>query len=183
MRIRAALVLGLIVTVLALWPVAHHAVFGPRSLASAAPTSSASVLIKTTLTIGDPWGGARVIKANNGSGVTITANEVTERGYQLNDSTVTVYDAAASGSWSDFDGMYFEADTTVDLELCCNDGASEALFVVRLLADQPFMLGSDVSFHTSVGGSMFAGTVDVIDLIRLIELNATNAHVRVVMWR
>jgi hypothetical protein len=45
------------------------------------------------------------------------------------------------------------------------------------------MLGDDTSFHTAVGGSMFAGTEDVIDLIRIIELNSTNAHVRVVMWR
>jgi hypothetical protein len=144
---------------------------------------SNTIKINTTLTIIDQWGGERVIKGNNGTGVSITSDEMQELGYQLNNTTETVYDAAASGSWSDFDGLYIEADATVDVELTCNDGASEQLFVVRLLANQPFMLGSDVSFHTAVGGSLFAGTVDVIDLIRIIELNSTAANVRVIMWR
>jgi len=54
------------------------------------------------------------------------------------------------------------------VELTCNDlDAAEQIFVVQLMAGLPFKLYSNISrYNISAGGNGFAGTADLIDLIR-----------------
>lgn len=99
------------------------------------------------------------------------------------DAIVTLWQATASPlTRFDFFKMLAGDPPTVDaldgdgttpavagqLELTCNNGdAAEQIFVVQLRAFLPFRLHSDISrYGISAGGNGFAGTADVIDLIR-----------------
>ena len=180
----ALIILGLLVLLLG-WPalVGFLTRETPHILpeASAAPPSSASVTYYARLVITDQWGNERTVKNGSGSGVTLACNEAPEFNYQLNNEKVTVWDA--TGSWTSFSSLYMESDGQLDIEFTCNNGASEQLSVIRLEANAPLILWADDSYHTAVGGDLFAGTLDVIDLIRAYESASTNVHLRVVLTR
>ena len=182
--LKPAAVLLVLCLLLVGWGQLVHETLPTRVLpgATAAPPSSTTVTLYTRLVITDAWGGSKTLKNNNGSGVVITANEAPEWNYSLNNETVTVWDASTSG-YSDFSALYLEADGAVEVELSCNNGASEQLHAFVLAANVPFLLGTDDSFHTAVGGDLLAGTGDVFDLLRVKEANSNYVHLRVVLIR
>jgi len=134
------------------------------------------------LEITDQYNNVRTIQPNEGSGAQISdADEASEFSVELQNETVQVW--AATGPWSDFRKMWIVADGACELELTCNDGASEQLFVLNLKANEPLYLGDDTSKHTAVGGDLFAGTADVIGLIRAKESNNVKVNLQVILVR
>lgn len=66
-----------------------------------------------------------------------------------------------------------------ELELTCNNGdAAENIFVLTLLTGLPFRLFSDASrFNIAAGGNGFAGTADIIDLVRFKNTGSSDVKV------
>jgi len=93
-------------------------------------------------------------------------------------ATVTVYDPTNdAGVPADFDALYLLSDETVSLEMTCNEGdANEALFVVELTADLPFVLFSDASTYGATPD--LSGTADVIDKLRVKNSSGSTATIR-----
>lgn len=54
----------------------------------------------------------------------------------------------------------------VQLELTCNDGAQETLFVVTIPEGAVWPLYSNASLHTAIGGDLLAGSSGVINKLR-----------------
>lgn len=113
----------------------------------------------------------------------------------VNEVHETVIDVAASTTvvvwdpvnWTDypvsaFDTLVIFADKEIDLEFTVNEGnASENLFSIRLQADLPLSVGSNDSYYGESGGSLFAGTLDVIDKIRAKEPNGESVKLTLIL--
>jgi len=141
-----------------------------------------SVTYHARLEITDAMGDVRTVRNNGGEGATLSdADVVADLGRALQNETVALWDAA--GLYPDFRLLWLEADGELEVELTCNDGGSEELFVVKLQAHRPLVLGDDASRHTDVAGDLFAGTADVIDKIRVKEPNDTAVNLRAILVR
>lgn len=79
---------------------------------------------------------------------------------------------------SAFDYLYALASVAMFLELTCNDGdANERVFAVPLAAGFPFALYADDAFYNFTAGpagDAFAGTLDVIDHVRIKNAGASD---------
>jgi len=66
-----------------------------------------------------------------------------------------------------------------ELELTCNEAdAAENIFVFQLVAGLPFKLFSDIArYNIASGANGFAGTADVIDLLRFKNTTASTIFV------
>ena len=130
---------------------------------------AASLKIETTFTLTDPGGKTKTWTIQD------TASSLTEP-LEMHipiaaDETLIVWDptVAVTGMPADFDRLVMYSDGILDVELTCNEGdAQEELSSIRLVANIPFMLGADDSFYTYTTDA-FAGTLDVIDKIRVDE--------------
>jgi len=85
-----------------------------------------------------------------------------------------------------FELLALLSDAAVDIEFTCNEGhANERVFALRLGPDWPLILTEDdgyYNFTAGPAGDAFAGTLDVIDKIRALNLSATDvAQVTVVI--
>lgn len=115
------------------------------------------------------------------------------------DAIVTLWDAAASpitrfdfcyvmaGDYPDDDSLAEETTPSLAglLELTCNNGhAAEQLWIEQLRAAMPYRRFSDVAYYNlTPGGSAFAGTADVVDLLRYENNTTATVTVRYLLGR
>ena len=139
------------------------------------------IRITTTFEITDPYGNVLEPIITRKTVEAITALDV--RHYAITaDQTRTLYDPTveATENMSDFDGLAMWADGVLDVEFTANEGdANETLDTKRLVADLPLMLGADDSYYN--GG--LAGTLDVIDKIRVDEPDTAARTLHLIMWK
>lgn len=112
---------------------------------------------------------------------------IEERDYPLTASAVrTIWDPAnvATEIMSDFDFALFLPSGNVDLELITDEGADngDEVGTIRLAADLPTILGSDISYANVTGvDALGTGTLDVIDKMRVKEIDAAASKLKVIM--
>ena len=140
-----------------------------------------TVTITTTITVTDDDSGQSETLFNKSKQIAFTA-----RGggrYALTaDQTRTIWDPTveATEATTDFDFLVAFSDGIVDMEFTTNEAdANENLSTRRLVADVPYMLGADDAYAGATPG--FAGTLDVIDKIRLDEPSSA-ARIAWVYW-
>lgn len=97
-------------------------------------------------------------------------------------TTIVLWDPTLSGVPSEpssLDFLYVLASQACFLELSCNeDDANERTFAVPIAANIPFVLGADDAFYNfTTGGDTFAGSLDVIDRLRLRNQSGSTATV------
>jgi len=93
-------------------------------------------------------------------------------------STVILWDTSASGNLADFDVLILYTDVEVEIEYTINEGdGNEELGSFRLAANVPFILGADDAYYNHSASDAFAGSLDVIDKIRVKESNSVQATV------
>ena len=97
----------------------------------------------------------------------------------VNNSAVTLWDPTVAGvGIADFDLLLLFTDVEVEIEFTCKEGdADEELVSLTLAANTCLTLGSDDSRYTYTTDA-FAGTLDVLDKLRVKELNSVNATVQ-----
>lgn len=138
-----------------------------------------TITITTTVTVQDSDSGQAETLFNKSKQIPYTARGG-GRFALTADQTRTIWDPTveATEATTDFDFLIAFSDGTVDMELTANEGhASETISTVRLASDVPFMLGADDAYYN--GG--FAGTLDVIDKLRLDEPSSA-ARIAWVHW-
>lgn len=100
------------------------------------------------------------------------------------DDTLTVWDPT---NWSGyqftaFDRLMMMSTRDLDVEMTINEGdANEELISFRLAANVPFFLGADDAYYNHSASNIYAGTLDVIDKIRIDEPNSTAGKLTMVM--
>ena len=102
----------------------------------------------------------------------------------LASTTTVVWDPTniANGDPADFDLLVLVSSVSLELEMTCNEGhADEELIHVVLAASTPFMLGADDARYTYTTDA-FAGTLDVLDKIRVKEVNAVAGTLEIRMY-
>jgi hypothetical protein len=83
---------------------------------------------------------------------------------------------------SAFDRMILFADSDIDVELTVNEGdANEELSSFRIIKDIPFVLGADDAYYNHSASDAFAGSLDVIDKIRVDEPNSAATKVTLIL--
>lgn len=101
----------------------------------------------------------------------------------VNNAVAVLWDAAASGALADFDLLVLSSDQPVEVEMTIKQGdANEELNSFRLAKNVAFVLGADDAFYNHSADDAFAGTLDVIDLIRVKETNAVDATVTLSLY-
>ena len=122
--------------------------------------------IETTITKTDTNSGALTFSVANST--SYTSLEDVE--YSIGASTEKIiWDPTSDGAegTSDFDRLVIISSGSCELELECDTGAEvgREMIVVTLIANVPFILGSDASRANITTFDGFAGTLDVIDKI------------------
>ena len=99
-------------------------------------------------------------------------------------ATVVVWDPTNdAGVPASFDVLQLTATVDLELELTCNEGdADEELSHLPLEAGVEFCLGADDARYTYTTDS-YAGTLDVIDKIRVKEVNAVAGNLYVLIGK
>lgn len=111
----------------------------------------------------------------------VGATEMSRKQFTVQNTARTIYDASGSDP-ADWQLLVIWSDVAVDLELTAGEGeATEELSSVRLAPNVPFVLGADDSYRDHDASDAFAGTLDVIDKIRVDEPNNVEATVRVLL--
>lgn len=114
---------------------------------------------------------------------TFTYTEKREFQQIVNGADEVLWDAAASGSLADFDVFVLSADQPVDVELTIGNGeATEELVSLRLAKNVALVLGSDDAYRAHGASNVWAGSLDVIDLVRVLEFNAVDATVTLSLY-
>ena len=138
--------------------------------------------IKTEIEILDNSG---VIRRFNTSDTLTGVNEIFVQEFDLAaDATQIVWDPT---NWtgmqvSDFDRLILMSDGTVDVELTINEGdANEELNSLRVIANVPLVIGADDAYYNHSASDIFAGTLDVIDKIRIDEPNSTARKITLIL--
>ena len=113
--------------------------------------------------------------------ISVAGQSFIQRVSVAQNTTVTLLDTTAD--LANFDFAFILSDQDVILELVTDDDASvgEEPYTIKLLANVPFVLGSNVSYANytvNFGG----GTLDVINTIRVRNLGATTANVSIHAW-
>ena len=100
------------------------------------------------------------------------------------DQTRIIWDptVGATENVADFDRMILIADGILDIELTIFEGdANEELNSFRLVKDIPFMLGADDAWSNHSASDAFAGTLDVIDKIRVDEPESVAKNLKLIL--
>lgn len=120
---------------------------------------------------------------------TVTLSEVYELDRTLPTATTLVlWDAAApSGVPTTFDFLYVLSSQDAYLELTCNEGnANERVFAVPLTANLPFTLFRDDAYYNFTAGptgDAFAGSLDVIDYVRIRNVSGSTANLSLLVGK
>lgn len=98
----------------------------------------------------------------------------------VNNSAVTLWNPTVSGvGIPNFALCLIYTDVEVEIEFTCNEGDSdEELVSLTIAANTCLVLGADDSRYTYTTDA-FAGTLDVLDKLRVKENNSVNATVTV----
>jgi hypothetical protein len=84
---------------------------------------------------------------------------------------------------TDFDFMTIVPTVDLDMELTCNEGdANEELFTIPLAKNLPVHFASNRSYYNHSASDAFAGTLDVIDKIRVQEGNGTAGKLFIILF-
>lgn len=114
-------------------------------------------------------------------------NEVEKRSIDIAaDGTVNIWDPTndSGDTTQDFTYLILKSDGDLDVEMTINEGhANEELNSFRLAAGTPFILGSDVAYYDHSASDIYAGTLDVIDKIRVDEPNSAAVKLELEMGR
>ena len=98
---------------------------------------------------------------------------------QVNNTAKVVWDGTTDTTTGTFSFLFLISDVEVDLEFTANEGdANEELFTVRLAPNAPLILGDDASYFNHMVNDAFGGTLDVINKIRVQEINAVTANLK-----
>lgn len=112
---------------------------------------------------------------------------IEERDYSLAASaTRVIWDPAnvTTEVMTDFNFALFLPGGNVDLELITDEAADngDEAGTIRLVADLPTILGSNVSYANVTGvDALGTGTLDVIDKMRVKEIDAAATKLKVIM--
>ena len=84
---------------------------------------------------------------------------------------------------SDFDFLFMKADGDLDVEMTVNEGdVDEELNSFRLANGCSFTLGADDAYDNHSASDIYAGTLDVIDKIRVKNPSGSTAvELRIIM--
>jgi hypothetical protein len=98
-------------------------------------------------------------------------------------TTVVVWNPTVTGHpMADFDRLILMSDKALEVELTIGEGeATEELISFRLTPNIPFILGADDAYRNHSASDVFAGTLDVIEKIRVKEINQVAAKLTVIM--
>lgn len=125
-----------------------------------------TIKFASTLTITDTSGANLQVPSTK----TITYTTKDDREYSITaDTEQILFDPTidVSEATSDFDFLYIISDGDALMEIECDTGAEvgREIFVITLIANVPFILGSDDSRANIISFDGFGGTLDVIDKI------------------
>jgi len=113
------------------------------------------------------------------------SNLAAEDRYQVvvNNAASTLWDPTVAGvGIGNFDLAILFSDVEVEVELTCNEGdANEEISHFTLAANTCVVLGSDTARYNYTTDA-FAGTLDVIDKIRVKEVNSVDATVELRLY-
>ena len=102
-------------------------------------------------------------------------------------TTLVLWDATAAGQPSSFDFLYVLTSQDCYLEFTCNNAdANERVFALPTKAGIPFVLGRDdayYNFTAGPAGDVYAGSLDVIDYLRIRNVSGTTANLSVVIGK
>lgn len=114
-----------------------------------------------------------------------SVNELREETISISaNGTVVVWDPVNStdNNITDFDTLVIFADGTLDIEFTTNEGDSnEEISTKRIVKGAPIILGADDSYYNHSASDAFAGTLDVIDRIRVDEPNSTAVNLTMIL--
>ena len=145
----------------------------------------AQVKLETTLTITDTDSAVKPIVTTN----TTSYTSYEEKEYVIAATTnKVVWDTAtattdSTETASDFDFLYIKSSGNCDVELVTDvdgDVGNEA-GTVRVVSGIPLVLGADDSYANVTGVDALAGTLDVIDYIRVRNPGTASITVRVIL--
>ena len=141
-----------------------------------------SLKIETTITITDPRGKTKTFTFTD---IASSVTAITEMDFAITaNQTRIIWDPTnvATENVSDFDRLILIADGILDIEFTANEGdANEELMSFRLTADVPFMLGADDAFSNHSASDAFAGTLDVLDKIRVDEPSGSAKNLKLIL--
>ncbi len=141
-----------------------------------------SIKIENTITIIDPRGKTKTFTFTD-TATSITA--ITEMDFAITaNQTRIIWDPTqvTTENVTDFDRLILISDGTLDIEMTVNEGdANEELLSFRLAKDIPFMLGADDAYSNHSASDAFAGTLDVIDKIRVDEPSGVARNLKLIL--
>jgi len=110
-------------------------------------------------------------------------DDYTLKRFKINNDTQVVWDAAGNGEpISSFQGLFMWSDGVLDCEATGNNGdANEELASFRLAPGVVYGLGADDSYYNHSASDVYAGTLDVIDLLRVKEDNSEDVNLWVLL--
>ena len=105
-----------------------------------------------------------------------------DRKATVQNAAAILYDSSAEGAIADFDVLVLYSDQPVEVELTAKDGdANEELSSFTLAKNTPLLLGDDAARYNHSASDAFAGTLDVLDRIRVYESNNVAATVTLLL--
>lgn len=120
---------------------------------------------------GGPSGGSLTVPVE----IEVAGTVLDLRGELAAEATKSLW-AASDASPADFDYLWFEADQDCQLEITVdtNNGVGDEILCIKVFANQPFQLIQD-SAYANYTANFAAGTLDVIDRIRVKNLSTEDA--------
>lgn len=141
-----------------------------------------SVKIETTITVTNPQGD--VHKFNTSKTVS-SLTAITMMDFAITaDQTRIIWDPTnvTTENVTKFDIAIFWSDGNLDLEKTTNEGdANEELGSIRIVSDLPYMLGADDSYYNHSASDIYAGTLDVIDKLRVDEPASAARNLKMIL--
>lgn len=128
------------------------------------------IRVETTITVTNDDGTETVIQKDK---TFSSLTDIDVRQYTLaKDATQILWDPVneSTENMASFGLLIAIADGVLDLEFTANEGdGNEELATVRLTDALPLMLGADDAYSNHSASDAFAGTLDVVDKIRVDE--------------
>ena len=146
---------------------------------------SFEVTVRTEITITDEYGVTVLPDSAPAWAATFTAQKKQRRIERtIQNTSAVLWDADDAGeALTAFDLLVVVADGVVDLEVTtAEDDGSQELFTARLAAGVPFVLGADDSYKGHGADDAYAGTLSVIDKLRIKEPNNVERRVKLYMF-
>jgi hypothetical protein len=144
--------------------------------------ASLSLLVQITVTDADADSDAEAVVHRVEKSVTAIDEHAHRKGKVATATTRTVWDPAAAGEHvGTFRFLAFWSDVEVQLEFTTANGdGDEAIGLVTVAANTPFLLGSDDG-RNNYTTDAFAGDADVIDLIRVRNASGSDCRYNLVL--